>query len=156
MRLRAATEADVAALGALERTLFGAEAWSEDTVRSDLDTPGRRVVVAAADEDGDEVVGYAVTMLAGDLVDLQRIAVSPDRQGRGFARALLEAVLAAAAADGAEAMLLEVSAHNVAASRLYERAGFTAIDRRRGYYRDGSDAVVMRRPLTGISADGRG
>ena len=38
---------------------------------------------------GAEVVGYAVTMRAGDVVDLQRIAVRPDRQRQGLAALLL-------------------------------------------------------------------
>ncbi len=44
-------------------------------------------------------------------------------------------------------MLLEVSARNGGALAFYAAAGFTEIDRRHRYYRDGSDAVVMRLPL---------
>jgi [ribosomal protein S18]-alanine N-acetyltransferase len=151
--LRPATAADVARVAALERELFGADAWSEATVTADLDTPGRRVLVAVEDA---TVVGYAVTSLVGELVDLQRIAVHPDHQGRGVAGALLEAALSAADADGAEAMLLEVSTENHPALRLYRGAGFSRIDRRRGYYRDGSDAAVMRRPVRITDDGGRG
>jgi ribosomal-protein-alanine acetyltransferase len=153
VNLRPATAADVPVIAALEEVLFGVDAWSAASVTSDLDTPGRRVVVV---EDGGIVVGYAVSMLGGDLVDLQRIGVDPDRQGRGVARALLGHLLDAAGLDGAEAMLLEVSTHNHAALRLYTRAGFTEIDRRSGYYRDGSDAVVMRRLVPTATQDRRG
>ena len=38
------------------------------------------------------------------------------------------------------------SAFNAAASAFYAAEGFAPIDRRRRYYRDGSDAVVMERP----------
>lgn len=145
MRLRAATPADVPALAALEHLLFGADAWSESAVASDLDAPGRLVLVGERD---DAVVGYAVTALSGEVADLQRIAVAPDHQRTGVAAALLAQAVSTAQQEGAGRMLLEVSTTNTAALGLYAAAGFTAIDRRRRYYRDATDAVVMCRPLT--------
>ena len=44
-------------------------------------------------------------------------------------------------------MLLEVAAGNAAALAFYGAEGFTEVARRRHYYRDGSDAVVMQRAL---------
>jgi len=154
MTLRAATADDVAAVVALESMLFGPDAWSEAQVREELTGERRSAwVVSGAGADA-TVFGYAVTLAAGDVVDLQRVAVHPEHQRRGLARLLLDAAVASARADGADRMLLEVSAANTAALALYETAGFEEIDRRRRYYRDETDAVVMRLPLAG--ADGRG
>jgi ribosomal-protein-alanine N-acetyltransferase len=136
VNLRPATVDDVAAVAALEARLFGADAWSLDSVREELTGPRRAALVAAQD---DEVVGYVVTARSGDVVDLMRIAVHPDHRRRGLARDLL----AVGCSD--DRMLLEVSAANEAALALYMAAGFVEIDRRRRYYRDGSDAVVMQR-----------
>lgn len=152
MTLRPATPSDVPALASLERTLFGVDAWSEAAVMSEVDGALRHCLVAFED---DEVVGYVVLLSAGDVVDLQRIGVRPDRQRRGTARSLLGAALDHAREAGAHRMLLEVSAANEAALAFYAAAGFTEIHRRRHYYRDGSDAVVMRRPIHGVD-DGRG
>jgi [ribosomal protein S18]-alanine N-acetyltransferase len=146
--LRPATESDVPALSALEEQLFGVDAWSPAVLASELTGPGRAAVVAVSD---DEVVGYAVTMASGDVVDLQRIAVHPAHRRAGLARALLAELLTGASADG---MLLEVSADNEGALAFYASEGFSQIDRRRRYYRDGSDAVVMRLPL-GPACGGR-
>ncbi|MGZ4441681.1 MAG: GNAT family N-acetyltransferase, partial [Nocardioidaceae bacterium] len=93
MILRLAAPADVLRVTALEAELFGPDAWSEASVRAELTGPGRRVVVAEADENDDGVVGYVVTALAGDVVDLQRIAVAPPYRRRGLARRLLDAVV---------------------------------------------------------------
>jgi len=153
VRLRPATAADARALATLERTLFGGDAWSEAAVLGELEGPGRHSVVAV---EGEDVLGYAVTMRSADLVDLQRIGVRPDRQRGGVARALLEEVLEDAIAQGVNRMLLEVSAVNAAALGFYAAAGFVEIDRRRRYYRDGSDAVVMRRSLGRAACGGRG
>ena len=140
MRLRAARAADVAAVLALETDVFGDDAWSASSVREELTGPWRRALVAC----DPEVVGYVVTSTAGDVVDLQRIAVRPDRQRRGLARRLLAAALAGA---GADRLLLEVSDANEAALAFYAAEGFTEIHRRPRYYRDGSGAVVMQRPV---------
>ena len=147
--IRPAAATDVPSLLALENELFGPDAWSEASLRDELDGPGRRAVVLDA---GAEILGYAVTMLAGDVVDLQRIAVRPDRQRQGLAGLLLTHVLAAARSDGAERMLLEVSAANATAVAFYDAQGFTRIDVRRRYYRDGSDALVLARPLLEVAS----
>lgn len=52
--------------------------------------------------------------------------VHSDQQGRGVGRALLEALIARAAADDElHQLTLSVTASNLAAVRLYESAGFT-------------------------------
>jgi ribosomal protein S18 acetylase RimI-like enzyme len=52
-------------------------------------------------------------------------------------------------------MLLEVSAGNAAALAFYAAAGFVQIDRRPRYYRDGSDAIVLRATLGSTACGGR-
>ncbi|KQZ75334.1 ribosomal protein S18-alanine N-acetyltransferase [Nocardioides sp. Root151] len=142
--IRPALAADCAAVAELEENLFGAEAWDEDSLLDDLERDGRLFVVF---EDDDEPVGYAITTLAGDFVDLARIGVHPSRQREGIAAALLEHVLDAADDDGADRMLLEVSAVNPEALAFYAASGFAQIDVRPRYYKDGSDAIVMRRSI---------
>lgn len=97
-----------------------------------------------AEVDG-EVVGHAVTSLAGDIAELQRIAVTPSVRRAGIASALLDASVALA--RGADRMLLEVRTDNDGAVSFYAANGFVEVDRRPRYYRDGATAVVMRRPL---------
>jgi ribosomal-protein-alanine N-acetyltransferase len=147
--IRPAAATDVPALLALEADLFGPDAWGEASLRDELEGPGRRAVVLVS---GADVLGYAVTMRAGDVVDLQRIAVRPDRQRQGLAALLLAEVAAAARADGADRMLLEVSDANAAAVAFYDKQGFKRIDVRRRYYRDGSDALVLARPLLEVAS----
>ena len=151
MTLREATADDVAAVVALEALLFGPDAWNEAQVREELTGERRSGWVV-----GDPVVGYAMTLSAGDVVDLQRVAVHPDHQRQGLAGLLLDAAVAAGRADRADRMLLEVSAANTAALAFYAGLGFVEIDRRRRYYRDGTDAVVMRLPLAAAACGGRG
>jgi [ribosomal protein S18]-alanine N-acetyltransferase len=132
--IRPVTVDDVEAVAALEATIFATDAWSGESVREEL-TGERRTAVVACDPD---VVGYAVTALASDTTDLQRVAIAPGHRRRGLAHALLAVVLPE---EGR--VLLEVSARNEGALAFYAAEGFAEIDRRPAYYRDGSDAVVM-------------
>jgi [ribosomal protein S18]-alanine N-acetyltransferase len=137
---------DVGPIVPLEVELFGAEAWTAETWWAELAQPGRHYVVAEAAPG--QVAGYAGVLVNGVDADVMTIAVAPAGQDRGLGTTLLQALLDLAATHGVEQVLLEVRADNVAARRLYERAGFKRIAVRRGYYRsaDGSvDAWVMRR-----------
>jgi ribosomal-protein-alanine N-acetyltransferase len=148
LQVRPADLADTGPVVDLEERLFGPDAWSAESVQQELDGPGRLALVAVVDND---VVGYLVTMPAGDDVDLLRVGVDPDWRRCGIAATLLEIAVEDARQD-ARAVLLEVSDANTGALAFYAAAGFTEISRRRGYYRDGTDAVVMCLPLTGEDA----
>ena len=139
--IRSATESDIPAILELEAALFGPEAWSEEQVRQELVGPGRRFLVL------DDLSGYAVTMTAGDIVDLLRIAVHPQTRREGIASQLLDAMLEGT--DDASRMLLEVSVANADALAFYVARQFSVIDVRPHYYRDGSEALVMCRWLPG-------
>jgi len=133
---------DAPAIAALETVSLGRDAWSPalvaEGVAGTLPTVHYRVVREAG-----EVVAYAVTSVAGDVAELQRIAVDPGRRRSGLASALLADVVRRAAADGAERLLLEVREDNADALGFYAASGFGEIARRRRYYRDGATAVVM-------------
>ena len=78
---------------------------------------------------------------------VQTLAVAPSHQRRGLGRGLLDAMLGRAVSAGVRWVHLEVAADNAAAQALYARAGFTTLARRRRYYADGTDALVLRATL---------
>jgi ribosomal protein S18 acetylase RimI-like enzyme len=141
--IRPATLADLPALTALEQELFGVDAWGEALIRQEIEGPGRRFLVA------EDLSGYAVTMTAGDIVDLLRIGVRPASRRTGVASRLLEEALVDT--EGASRMLLEVSVRNAEALGFYVARQFSVIDVRPHYYRDGSEALVMCRWLPGAA-----
>jgi ribosomal-protein-alanine N-acetyltransferase len=148
--LREATADDLVAVGAAERELFGPDAWSPAVLATGLTGEGRTAVVAEVDG---ALAGYAVVAVAGDVADLERIAVAAAQRRAGLATALLDAARTRARAAGAERLLLEVSEANLGARAFYAAHGSVELGRRRGYYRDGADALVLELPLGG---DGRG
>ncbi|MEQ7126391.1 ribosomal protein S18-alanine N-acetyltransferase [Actinopolymorpha sp. B11F2] len=150
--LRPARRSDLDALRELETACFGVDAWGEEALRGELDgVPETREVVVA--EESGEIVGYAALLAVGATADVARIAVRPDRRRQGLGRLLLDKVVAAARDRGCTEALLEVSAANAAAISMYEAAGFAPLARRRGYYRDGADALVLRLTLAPPRSD---
>lgn len=147
MTLRGATPDDLDAIMAIEERSFPTDAWSRETMRSELASPHGRYLV---DEQGGEVVGYGgVRALQGGAdADIQTIALDAELRGRGRGRALLRALLRTAAERGAREVFLEVRADNPAAEGLYRAEGFEEIGRRPRYYQpDDVDAIVMRLDL---------
>lgn len=139
MSVRRAGPADLGALARLHAAAFD-PAWSAGEIAA-LDA------VALLEDDAGLVL---VRTVAGEA-EILTIGVRPEARGAGVGRRLLEAALAAALAEGAGAVFLEVAEDNPAARRLYAGLGFGEVGRRRGYYpRAGTpavDALVLRRAL---------
>ena len=146
MIVRPATPADAEVVAALEAANLGVDAWSEALVADGIAGGLPTVRYLVAERDG-AVVGHAVASVVGDIAELQRIAVAPAHRRHGLASALLDAVVAAARAEGADRLLLEVREDNAGALAFYAAHDFVEVDRRRRYYQDGATAVVLRRAL---------
>ncbi len=141
-RMRAA---DVDAVMEIERRTF-AEPWTPGLFLHELKVPFARSVVVRGPT-GDEVLGYVCWWQVGDEVHILNLAVRPETQRRGIGRALVDLVLAEAAAGAAGLVTLEVRAGNTAAFALYGGLGFECAGRRRNYYAPGIDAIIMSRRL---------
>ncbi|MEJ1730754.1 GNAT family N-acetyltransferase, partial [Escherichia coli] len=65
-------------------------------------------------------------------------------RGKGYGARLIAGLMQYAANLGVQYMTLEVRQSNQAAISLYERAGFVAVGKRKGYYEEtGEDAWLM-------------
>ena len=141
--LREMTWRDIPALTALEPALFADDAWSEQTWWAELAGRPRRSYVVA--EQGGVVVGYAGVDRHGEVADVMTIAVATEAQGQGLGSLLMDWLIDAARCGGAEHLMLEVRADNMAAQRLYSKRGFAMLTVRRRYYQPGDvDAHIMR------------
>ena len=140
---RAAELGDTTAIASLLASCMR-DPWSEESVRTALGLSGAAALVAAS---GPRVVGAILMQVAAGEVEVLQLAVDGTWRRRGLGRALLAEGLAAAGRRGATTAYLEVRESNAAARDLYARAGFAEIGRRRGYYLDGEDALVLARTL---------
>ena len=146
LTLREMTWRDIPALAELEPELFADDAWSEQSWWAELAARPRRSYVVV--EQGGAVVGYAGVDRGGEVADVMTIAVATAAQGQGVGKVLMDWLIVEARRGGAEHLMLEVRADNVAAQRLYSMAGFVMLTVRRRYYQPGDvDAHIMRLTL---------
>jgi ribosomal-protein-alanine N-acetyltransferase len=129
--LEACLELDQLALGGF---------WSRDQWRSELEQERRP---CQGIWQGATLLALACGWLVVDELHITVVASHPERRRQGLGRQVLNALLAGAAAEGARHATLEVAQGNTAAQALYAAAGFRTAGIRRGYYRNGDDALIQ-------------
>jgi len=143
--VRVLCPADLPDLERMEVELFGAAAWSPESLAAEIVGPGRWYVGAVV---GGALVGYAGLWFDGFDAQVMTIGTDARSQGRGVGRRLLENLLDRARTLGAAVVLLEVRVDNDPAIHLYESVGFEKLGMRRAYYQPGNiDAWTMRLDL---------
>jgi ribosomal-protein-alanine acetyltransferase len=150
--LRTARAADLDAVIAIERAAYPSDAWSAEAMASQLENANTCYLVA---EDGGDIVGYAGLLAPHGMetAEVHTVTVTEALRRRGIGRRMLVALLDEAAARGAIEVFLEVRVDNASAQELYRSLGFEAVGVRPRYYQpEGVDALVMRAPVPGRSA----
>jgi [ribosomal protein S18]-alanine N-acetyltransferase len=92
------------------------------------------------------VAGFCAFWKVVDQIHINNLAIRPAARRKGLGSRLLSVVLEEAARLGAQSATLEVRRSNVAARRLYERAGFRLTGVRTSYYTNPiEDALILTR-----------
>jgi [ribosomal protein S18]-alanine N-acetyltransferase len=143
--IRRASPTDLEAILAIAQACAEAPHWSHAQWLAALipnqNTAPMRAVFAA--EGKGRILGFAVASRAGELAELESVAVSPSARRKGIGKALCQQVMGWSR-DGANELELEVRASSDGALALYRTLGFVEQARRRGYYRNPTeDAVLM-------------
>jgi ribosomal-protein-alanine N-acetyltransferase len=92
---------------------------------------------------GKALQAMACGWLVLDELHITLVAVDPGHRRRGLGRRVLEELMACAIRRGATRATLEVAAGNGPGQGLYEALGFRTAGIRRGYYRNGEDALIQ-------------
>jgi len=123
--------------------------WDYDAIISMLDRPICRgyFVATAPTESWLAAMFVDVGPFSADLL---YIYVMPAARGQGLATLMLTSLIEELEQNSQlEALLLEVRPSNTAAMTLYKNLGFLEVGRRKRYYSDGEDAMVLSRALRG-------
>ena len=127
----------------IERTSFP-DPWSVDLFKAELENPHSfNLVLRSGADSGNAVAAYIVYWMAADEMEILDLAVGERFRRKGLGRFLIDSALKQASGSGALHAFLEVRRGNCAARSLYKSLGFGEIGERRGYYKDGEDAIVM-------------
>ena len=93
----------------------------------------------------DKIVGYIVYSTVLDECHILNVAVHPDFRRMGIAQKMLNFLFKEGKKEGIKFYYLEVRVDNAPAINFYKNNGFKELGLRKGYYRDGTDALVMVR-----------
>ena len=130
--------------------------WSRANFVDSLATGYQMQVLCAEQDEGqgtgqNKLLGYFVAMKGFEEVHLLNITVAPEYQGRGWGKAMLQALAVWSRGQGANDLWLEVRASNARAIHVYQAHGFETVSVRKDYYPDRNsareDAVVMKLKL---------
>jgi len=152
-RIRPATEEDLDEIFEIERLSFPVP-WRREFFEGELRQAFRyHQVIESRDPGRPRLAGYLFAIDLPEEFHVNKIATHPSRRHEGFGRRLLSEALEHARRRGAHTMILEVRVSNAPAIRFYNSFGFLEIHRRRHYYQDGEDAIVLGRPLLDLPSE---
>lgn len=114
--------------------------WSLESFQKDLDNKN---AVYICIEDNGKVIGYVGMWNISGEGNINNVAVLPDYRRKGYGKLLLSHLITYAKEHHLSFLTLEVRASNEGAIRLYESCGFGAVGRRKKYYDNREDAILM-------------
>jgi ribosomal-protein-alanine N-acetyltransferase len=135
-QVRPATVGDLDALMVLEQSSYN-HPWSLEQLRPEFDNPVATVTVCT---DGGRIVGSLCSWLIVGEMQILKVTTSPEMRRQGIAARLLDDAFGQ---PGLHSAWLEVREFNGAAIALYQSLGFNCEGRRKAYYSDGEDALLM-------------
>lgn len=146
-RVRRLRVDDGSEISRIERASFR-HPWSDAMIESELAHP---TAFGLGAESAGRLLAYAMFRRIGTEAELARVAADPSCRRQGLARTLLDAGLKILDREGVLQTFLEVRTTNEPARALYSALSFFEVGRRRAYYPDGTDALVLVRAQSGTS-----
>jgi len=138
--VRPLSERDLETVLAIESASFS-RPWTRRHFLDEIASPFGIPLVAQV-PDG-SIAGYLCLKLVLDEAEILDVAVDLSLRGRGIGRILVESAINLCREKQVALLGLEVRGSNQAAIALYHRLGFRESGRRKRYYEDGEDAMLM-------------
>ncbi len=130
----------------IENRCFPDDAWTRNMFESELNN-NISVFVTGIDEVDNSVTCYGGVWLIADIGEVTSIAVAPELWRQGMGERLLSLLIDICVENKMSEVDLEVKASNISAVSLYKKMGFQVVGRRKEYYKDKSDALLMTKKL---------
>lgn len=140
MKIRPATLNDLPRLMDLEVSSY-ANPWNDRMMHDEITKNTHAHVMVL--EHTEVIIGYSCFWIIDDEAMLNKLTIDKVLRGRGLGELLLNDTINRIKSANAQRITLEVRVSNVIAQKTYEKAGFQPIGKRKKYYDDGEDAVVM-------------
>ena len=135
---------DIAFIANLEKENF-ATPWDESALTKTLSDSAETFFVA---RQSGKCVGYVGLLCGFESADIITLCVTRECRGSGIATQVMQYVFRRLERKGVEKLFLEVRESNAPARALYEKLGFSYLNKRVKYYKDPiEDALVMQKEI---------
>ena len=135
---------DLHSLVVLYQSVFSQKKVSVELIKKIFrDEPAQFLI--AQDKNG--LCGFVYYWVVHDQFEVIDLGVHENSRRLGLGLLLIEELVCRARAEGIKKIILEVNDKNFAARALYERCGFVETGKRRKYYSDGGDALLLDKIL---------
>lgn len=98
-------------------------------------------------EENKNILGYISSLYDGEVIEILNFCVDTDYQHKGIGKSLLSYLLLTLSKIGAKASILEVRESNLKAIDLYSKFNYKNLHKRKAYYSDGEDALVLYKEI---------
>tara|TARA_B100001250_G_scaffold405004_1_gene421780 strand:- start:471 stop:902 length:432 start_codon:yes stop_codon:yes gene_type:complete len=140
MNIRTGTLSDLTKIVQIENQVFKNSHWSLNIIRDELMPSKDRETLVITDHEN--IIGYLMIRKFKNQIDILNFAINKFFQTKGIGWKLLNHFLETL--PKMTQVTLEVKQGNKKAINLYHKAGFYNVGFRKRYYRDGSDALIMK------------
>ncbi len=143
LNIRKAEKKDVPELFRIEQRCFDAESFSRRQINYLVSRSKGEFLVLT---ENDNIAGFLILLQRRNSpgVRIYSLAVSPNYRGKQYAKQLVLKADQVVKYLSKSFLHLEVSEANFSAIQLYRKLGFQITGKRGRYYKDGSDAWLMR------------
>lgn len=143
LEIKPASRSDLPGILTLDRLCWG-KFWTRSGYLQELESPASDFWVLIPKQPSEvQVVGMGCLWSVAGEAHVILLAVHPQYRRLGGGQALLYSLLLGAHQRGLQWATLEVRASNQAAVALYQKFGFEIVGKRRRYYEDDEDALVL-------------
>lgn len=143
IEFRQANKDDLPEMSSLEAEIFS-DSWGEEILAHYLELSEKDKSTYVLFDDVDEkILAYVIIQTLYDEMEIMRFAVVPNRRREGLGKKLLKLLTSKAAELELKKIILEVNSINYKAINLYKSLGFIEVGRRKNYYKQGEDALLM-------------
>jgi [ribosomal protein S18]-alanine N-acetyltransferase len=125
----------------LDRVCFG-QLWSAAQYQREFASENSDILMLI-DVEAQAILAYGCVWAIVDEAHITILAVHPEHRHRGFGQLMLWGLLQAAVDRELARATLEVRVDNTAAIQLYEKFGFQVAGRRKKYYDNTDDALIL-------------
>ncbi len=122
--------------------------WNNNILLDDFKQENSNYYVAKTSDD--IIVGFSGIKQIIDEADIMNIAVRKEYRNKGIGSILLDYLISTCKKNNIKRINLEVNENNKIAIKLYNKFNFQIIGKRKKYYNNCDDALLMQKEISDV------